>query len=249
MTNQTEAPGTRLLLVDDDAELCELVSHYLSARGFSVETEGDGERGLALAQSGDYTLMVLDVMLPGLDGLEVLRRLRSSPHAGLPVMMLTAHGDEVDRIVGLELGADDYLSKPFNPRELLARINAVLRRTHADAALKPAAAPSAPESPAERVGVGDVELDAAARSVRRGREPVELTAVEFDLLYALLRAAGRVVSREELSHDVLQRKLLPFDRSLDMHLSKLRRKLGPAAQGGERIKTVRGVGYIYVKEG
>lgn len=252
MTTESGVNTIRLLLVDDDVELCELVSQYLTARGFLVEIAGDGESGLNKAQSGDYSIVVLDVMLPVMDGLEVLRRLRSGSAAALPVIMLTAHGDEVDRIVGLELGADDYLSKPFNPRELLARIHAILRRTKTESPLPAPATESAMPPPAqpnsEYIRLGDVTLDAGARSLQRGGQYVELTAVEFDILHALMRSAGRVVSRDELSHDVLQRKLLPFDRSLDMHMSKLRRKLGPTAGGGERIKTIRGVGYIYVKD-
>jgi two-component system response regulator CpxR len=272
MNDQLIGSGSRVLLIDDDAELCELVTQYLTARGFLVETRTDGETGFESAQSGRYSILVLDVMLPGIDGFEVLRRLRSGPTARLPVVMLTAHGDEVDRIVGLELGADDYLSKPFNPRELLARISAVLRRASAGNALQAAQpipttpipatpAPTIPVATApstsletsppvviERLQVGDVEINLAARSVRRAGEIVELTAVEFELLHVLLRGAGRVALRDELAREALQRKLLPFDRSLDMHISKLRRKLGPDPEGGERIKTLRGIGYIYVRD-
>lgn len=245
--------GIRVLVVDDDAELCELIAEYLTARGFVVDTEGDGERGLKRIRQDRYALMVLDVLLPGIDGFEVLRRVRAgAPElAELPVVMLTAHGDEVDRIVGLELGADDYLAKPFNTRELLARIRAILRRAGSDGKARPplpaVAAPS-PERRADVLHLGDLEADVAARAARRDGQALELTAIEFDLLVALMRAAGRVLKREELARDVLNRKLLPFDRSLDMHMSKLRRKLGPGAGGTERIKTVRGVGYILVKE-
>ena len=242
--------GARVLIVDDDAELCALLSEYLTTRGFAVECEGDGERGLERAQHGQYAILVLDVMLPGLDGFEVLRRLRvsGSEAAHLPVVMLTAHGDEVDRVLGLELGADDYLSKPFSSRELLARIRAILRRSSiASPAPEGSTAEAAPAA-SERICVGDIELDVAARATRRAGETLELTAAEFNLLHALLRMAGRVVTREELARDVFKRRLLPLDRSLDMHMSKLRHKLGPATGGAERIKTVRTVGYIYVKD-
>jgi two-component system response regulator CpxR len=223
----------RVLIVDDDVELCELVAEYLKPEGFEVEAVQDGEQGLERALSGEHVLIVLDVMLPGLNGLEVLRRLRAQSR--VPVIILTARGDDVDRIVGLEIGADDYLGKPFNPRELVARIRAVLRRVH----------PSQPAS--QKIVVGDVELDPAARTVRRGGEPVELTSVEFTLLETLLRAAGQVVTREQIAKDVLGRRFMAYDRSIDMHVSKLRRKLGGAGEGEERIKTIRGVGYIYAR--
>ncbi len=225
-----------------------MVGEYLTMRGFTVQCVGDGAQGLERAQHGGYCLMVLDVMLPSLDGFEVLRRLRagSDEASRVPVVMLTAHGDEVDRIVGLELGADDYLPKPFNARELLARIQAILRRvalekggvSEAEQPVESAAKPSL-------LCAGDVEMDTGARTARCAGEPLELTAMEFDLLAALLHAAGQVVTREDLARDVLGRKLLAFDRSLDMHISKLRRKLGPGVGGGERIKTVRAVGYIF----
>lgn len=250
MTKIEFPDALRVLLVDDDEELCDLVGQYLGARGFVIESEGDGARGLERAQSGHYALLVLDVMLPSLDGLEVLRRLRAGKEAAarVPVVMLTAHGDEVDRIVGLELGADDYLSKPFNPRELLARIQAILRRVALEKGEAGAESARA-EAPRSLLKVGDAEMDTGARVLRCGGEPLELTAMEFDLLAALLNAAGQVVTREELARGVLKRKLLAFDRSLDMHISKLRRKLGLNPNGAERIKTVRGIGYIYVTAG
>jgi two-component system, OmpR family, response regulator CpxR len=230
----------RVLVVDDDVELCELVAEYLRAEGFETEAAHDGEQGVARALSGEHSMVVLDVMLPGLNGFEVLRRIRSAD-ARPPVLMLTARGDDVDRIVGLEIGADDYLAKPFNPRELVARIRAILRRT------QPASADAAGRTTPsrERLNVGDIELDTGTRVVRRAGEQVELTAVEFDLLALLLRAVGRVVTREELVKAVLGRNLTPFDRSIDMHVSNLRRKLGHVSAETERIKTVRGVGYIY----
>ena len=247
---KTEAQnGARVLIVDDDEELCAMVGEYLGKRGFVVECEGNGARGLERAQQENPALLILDVMLPDLDGFEVLRRLRaaSGEAARVPVVMLTAHGDEVDRIVGLELGADDYLPKPFNPRELVARIQAILRRVELERGESAEAAP--PETPSKWLRAGDVEMDCGARTLRCAGKELELTAMEFDLLAALLGAAGQVVTREALARDVLGRKLLAFDRSLDMHISKLRRKLGTGADGGERIKTVRAVGYILTVQG
>ncbi len=239
----------RILMVEDDDELRAMLCEYLGKRGFACSYEGHGERGLERAQSEVPDLLVLDVMLPGIDGFEVLRRLRAGGGAAarIPVVMLTAHGDEVDRIVGLELGADDYLPKPFNPRELVARIQAILRRVELERG-EAAPSESAPNGAAnpKLLGAGDVEMDCGARTVRCGGKMLELTAMEFDLLTALLGAAGQVVTREALAQGVLNRKLLSFDRSLDMHISKLRRKLGAGANGAERIKTVRGVGFAWV---
>jgi len=183
---------------------------------------------------------VLDVMLPGMNGLDVLRKLRAT--SSVPVLLLTARGQDVDRIVGLELGADDYLPKPFNPRELVARIRAILRRTKGGEG-------GERQAPQTSVRVGDVELNPATRTVLRGGEAVDLTAVEFNLLDVLLREAGRVVTRDELAKIALGRMFSPYDRSIDMHISKLRKKLGEDGKGGERIKTVRGVGYIYAAPG
>ncbi len=222
-----------VLLIDDDAELGDLLKEYLGAAGFSVAVAHEGEEGLRLALSGEPALVILDVMLPGMDGFEVLRQLRA--RSSLPVLMLTARGEDVDRIVGLEIGADDYLPKPFNPRELVARINAILRRVRAAA---PAASP-------ERLVIGDVELHTGARAVQCAGRRLELTGAEFTLLEVLLRNAGRVVTRDELSRLVLGRRLMPFDRSIDMHVSNLRKKLGPGPGDSERIKTVRGAGYVY----
>ncbi len=234
------APRQRILLVDDDTELCDLVSEFLQREGFEVTTTTEPLEGLEVAISGRYDLVVLDVMLPRLNGFEVLRRLRA--RCDVPVLMLTARGDDVDRIVGLEMGADDYLAKPFQPRELVARIRAILRRV------------GTAESTDDRdrpvlVRIEDLVLDPGTRETRRAGEAVPLTSVEFDMLAELLRRAGRIVGREELSRAVLGRPFVPFDRSVDMHVSNLRRKLGPHPGGGDRIKTVRGSGYLYVRAG
>jgi len=228
----------RILVIDDDVELCSLVSEYLQPEGFQVESVHDGERGLERALSGDHLLIVLDVMLPKLNGFEVLRRIRRTSR--IPVLLLTARGEDVDRIVGLEIGADDYLPKPFNPRELVARIRAILRRTRSPEAARQTQIP-------EMIRVGDVELDPATRTVRHAGNPVDLTSVEFNLLQVLLREAGRVVTREDLAFSVLSRKFSPFDRSIDMHVSKIRKKLGESDSGLDHIKTVRGVGYIFTR--
>lgn len=236
----------RVLIIDDDLELCELVAEFLSSEGFVCESVHDGESGLTKVANESYALVVLDVMLPGLNGLEALRRIRRSERsARLPVLMLTARGEDVDRIVGLELGADDYLPKPFNPRELVARIRAILRRAHGEKIEPPA-------QPPEKLSLGDVELDRGTYSVYRGGEPVELTVVEFELLALLLRFAGRVMTREELVKSVLGRQFNPLDRSIDMHISNLRKKLGHkvsiAGRSVERIRNVRGVGYVYAAQ-
>ncbi len=228
----------RILVVDDDLELCELLSEYLSGEGFTVETVNHGGQGATQALVGDYMLVVLDVMLPGLNGFDVLRRIRETSR--LPVIMLTARGDDIDRIVGLELGADDYLPKPFNPRELVARIRAIQRRTEASAAESVTAV-----LPARELSVGDVVLSPRNRSVKRDGVPVELTSVEFTLLEVLLRQAGQVISRDELVEKALGRRLSAYDRSIDVHISALRKKLGHLVGDSERIKTIRGIGYLY----
>ena len=227
----------RILIVDDDIELCGLVSEYLAPEGFRVEAVHDGETGLQRSLTGNYLLVVLDVMLPGMSGFDVLRRIRATSR--IPILLLTARGEDVDRIVGLEIGADDYLPKPFNPRELVARIRAVLRRAGTDRRVGVA-------PPPEVLRIGDIELDPATRTVKHAGEPVDLTSVEFNLLEVLLREAGRVVTREELVSAVLSRKFSPFDRSIDMHVSKVRKKLGDNEEV-EHIKTVRGVGYIFAR--
>jgi two-component system, OmpR family, response regulator CpxR len=227
----------QILIIDDDAALCELVTEYLEPLGFQIESVHRGDSGAERALAGEHSMVVLDVMLPGLNGFEVLRRIRAE--SKVPVLMLTARGDDVDRIVGLEIGADDYLPKPFNPRELVARIRAILRR----------AKPDEPAGPtrAKLLTVGDVELDMGTRTVYRAGKAVEVTALEFDLLEKLLRSAGHIITREELSKEVLGRSVSPFDRSIDMHISNLRKKLGHQFGDIERIKTVRGVGYIYAQ--
>jgi DNA-binding response OmpR family regulator len=235
----------RLLIVDDDRELCELVAELLEGEGFEVEVSNRSDEGLSRALAGEHSLVVLDVMMPGMNGFEVLRRLRAEG-SGVHVLMLTARGDDVDRIVGLEIGADDYLPKPFNPRELVARIQAVLRRARTTTA-RGAASSTVSTSTPERISVGDVEVDTGTRHVRRDRETVELTNVEYEILVLLLSAAGRVVTREELVRSALGREISVFDRSIDMHISHLRKKLGRRAGEIERIKTVRGVGYIYAR--
>jgi len=219
---------TPLLIIDDDAELCALLTEFLAREGFSVVSEHDGQKGLDLALEGDFALVVLDLMLPSLDGFAVMKQLRAKSR--IPVLMLTARGEDVDRIVGLELGADDYLAKPFNPRELAARIRAILRR---------AQAPSK-----GRLEINGVTIDPGARSVSCDGHEIEMTTLEFDILEVLMRAAGRVVSRDALMESMYNRKATPFDRSIDMHVSHLRRKLE-----SERtlIKTVRGVGYQFCR--
>ncbi len=226
-----------ILVVDDDTELCELLSEFLAAEGFDVEVVHDGERGVERILSGDFRLVVLDVMLPGLNGFDVLRAIRGK--SDIPVVMLTARGEEVDRIVGLEMGADDYLAKPFNPRELAARIRAVLRRSESGSAVSPR------KAPVPKLVVGDVQLDPGTRTVHCGDRVVSLTTVEFNVLEVLLQEAGRAVSREELTERALGRSLTPYDRSVDVHVSNIRRKLGRKVDGVERIKAIRGVGYLY----
>jgi len=226
----------KILVVDDDVELCELVAEYLEPDGYRVEAVNDGNGGVSRALSGEHVLVVLDYMLPGLNGFEVLRQIRAGSR--VPIVMLTARGDDLNRIVGLQLGADDYLPKPFNPLELVARINAVLRR----------AQPPTDKAKPDVVVVGDIEMDNRSRTVRRESLAIELTVVEYSLLEKFLQAPGRVLTREELVKEVLHRELSPFDRSIDTHVSNLRKKIGHEVNGVERIKTIRGVGYIYASD-
>ena len=227
-----------ILVIDDDVEMCGMLAEYLQSEGLQVETVHNGEHGLQRALSGEHSLILLDIMLPKINGIEVLRRLRTESNAR--VLLLTARGEEVDRIIGLEVGADDYVPKPFSARELLARIRAILRR--------PETGPAANSRVSSRVVLGDVEMDKGTRSVRRAGSDVELTALEFNLLELLLRMAGQVVTRERVAAAILGRQFSPFDRSIDVHVSKLRRKLGPQASGQERIKSIRSVGYIYTAQ-
>jgi DNA-binding response OmpR family regulator len=225
-----------ILIVDDDVELCELVTEYLEDEGLAVDSVHDGVSGVEACLADEPDLVILDVMLPELGGFAVLSKIRETSR--VPVIMLTARGEEVDRIVGLEMGADDYLPKPFNPRELVARIRAILRRT---------AGTVESDDESAVIRVHDLEMDIGSRRVICSSGEVDLTGAEFAVLETLARAAGSVVSRDDLSRRALDRRASPFDRSLDVHLSNLRKKLGPLAGGGERIKTVRGVGYLYVK--
>ncbi len=223
----------RALLIDDDVRLANLLRAYLAPHEVTLAHATDGARGLALVDAGGIDVVLLDIMMPGLDGLEVLRRLRAK--SALPVVMLTARGDETDRVVGLELGADDYLAKPASPRELLARIRAVLRRV-------------APRAPDERLVVGDLEIDPSARSARIGERVLALTGLEFDLLLALAQRAGRVVSRDDLWNLAGRGDTVVGDRTLDVHVSHLRAKLGDDARDPKRLRTVRGAGYQLSKD-
>lgn len=229
---------TRILLADDDVELCEMLKEYLAPEGFSVDTANDGATALAKAMSGDYDLVVLDVMMPNKNGLDVLRELRT--HSLMPVLMLTARDEDVDSIVGLELGADDYLGKPCNPRVLVAHIRSILRRA------EPPRTDQDGGTASEAIRLNDLEMHTGSRTVTCKGTRIEMTSTEYSVLEVLLREAGRVVSKMELSERALGRKLSRYDRSLDMHVSNLRKKLGPLPNGEERIKTVRGVGYQYV---
>ncbi len=227
----------RVLLVDDDLELCSMQGEYLSNEGFAVQMYHDGESGLEEALSGDYDLILLDVMMPKLNGIEVLRRLRI--HSNVPVLMLTAKGDDIDRIIGLELGADDYVSKPCTPRELVARVRAILRR----------ADPEKQDSgQLQPLKVGALAVSAASRSATWHDELLDLTSTEFNLLEMLCRRAGRTISKEDLSLHTLGRPLARYDRSIDVHVSNLRQKLGVLKDGRSPIQTVRGIGYQLVVE-
>ncbi len=225
----------RLLLADDDEELSDMLAEYLRGEGFEVEVAYNGDDALARAVQGDCDLVVLDVMMPRLNGFDVLRELRR--RSLIPVLMLTARGSDTDSVVGLELGADDYLPKPCNPRVLVARIRAVLRRSDQ----------GEPDRSHGDLVVGDIVMQHGARRILQGGAPVELTSTEYSVLAVLLDEVGRVVSKETLCERALGRKLTRYDRALDMHISNLRRKLGPLPGGEERIQTVRGVGYLYAR--
>jgi len=230
---RANAVSMRVLLIDDDARLFELLSSYLEQNGVSVRGARDGKEGLAMLEEGGVDAVLLDVMMPGIDGLEVCRRIRQT--SNVPVLMLTAKGDETDRVVGLEIGADDYIAKPFSPRELLARMRAVIRRVQ-------------PEVPVERLTVGNISVDLGRREVIRGDARVELTGIEFDILVALMRRAGRVVPRDSLLTEAGRGDVVVGERTVDVHISHLRQKLGDDPKGPRLIKTVRGVGYVLSKE-
>ncbi len=227
----------RILLVDDDLELCSMQGQYLSNEGFAVQMYHDGESGLEEALSGDYDLILLDVMMPKLSGIDVLRRLRI--HSNVPVLMLTAKGDDIDRIIGLELGADDYVSKPCTPRELVARVRAILRRADPD---------KQDPGQLQPLKVGALTISAASRSAAWQDNLLDLTSTEFNLLEMLCRRAGRTISKEDLSMHTLGRPLARYDRSIDVHVSNLRQKLGTLKDGRSPIQTVRGIGYQLVVE-
>jgi DNA-binding response OmpR family regulator len=229
----------KILVIDDDIDLCQLLVEYLGREGFRIDIAHSGDEGLKKAGSGKYDLVVLDVMLPVINGFDILSLLRKQ-HS-IPVIMLTARGNDVDRIVGLEMGADDYLSKPFNARELLARIRAILRRASQEKF--DSISPDLPK----KLKVDDVEIDPGARTIICCGDKVDLTSVEFCLLEMLVRRAGQLVSREELMQTVLNRSLSPYDRSIDVHISRLRKKLDRHLSGAERIKTIRSAGYLYAR--
>lgn len=227
----------RLLMIDNDGKATEELGQYLTREGFCVDTVERGSTGIERATAGQYDLVLLDIQLPDLNGFEVLNQLCS--RTTIPVVIVTARGDDIDKIVGLEMGADDYLAKPCNPRELLARLRVVLRR------IRPQRVRAAASPAPRKLKVGDLEINLGTRMVLRGGEIVELTSVEFNLLRQLVANAGELVSREKLIREVLGRALSPCDRSIDVHVSKLRKKLGISAEGFDRIKTIRNEGYIY----
>ena len=233
-----EWTNDEILLIDDDVELCSMLKDYLVKHGFRVTVIHDGKSGLEAAQGRPDAVVLLDVMLPDRDGFEILRQLRLSP--SIRVLLLSARADDVDRILGLEIGADDYLTKPFNPRELVARIRAVLRRTS-----QILSADDGRDALPKLLQVAGVELDTSSRVVSAGGATVELTGVEFALLEMLMRSPGEVVTRENLAETVLGRKFHQFDRSLDMHVCRLRRKLDQLCDIGEQVKTIRGLGYQF----
>ncbi|MBX7083532.1 MAG: response regulator transcription factor [Nannocystaceae bacterium] len=226
--------GLRVLLIDDDERLFELLSRYMGDNDVALSHAADGQRGLAALAAGGYDAVLLDVMMPRLDGISVLRKIRERD--AIPVVMLTAKGDEADRVVGLELGADDYVAKPFSPRELLARLRAVTRRGQ-------------PGLLSERLSAGGIVVDVGARIVTRDARAIELTAVEFDILVALMRRAGRVVPRAALLAEAGRGDVAVGERTIDVHISRLRKQLGDDPRAATRIQTIRGVGYMLTREG
>jgi len=227
----------KILLADDDLELSEMLIEYLTSEGFEVEAAFDGKTTLQMLNAKQYDLLVLDVMMPHMNGFDVLRELRAT--SSIPVLMLTARGDDVDNVVGLELGADDYLAKPCNPRVLVAHMRAILRRADKKN--------TSPHQLQTSIKLDDITLDNESRQVSVNNKPVSLTSTEYQVLEHLLENAGKVVKKDALSEAALGRKLSPYDRSLDMHVSNLRKKLGLLPNGSERIKTIRSIGYQYVR--
>lgn len=225
-----------ILIVDDDTELCELLQEFFSAEKLCSECAHEGSSALEIIKSGEFDLVILDIMLPGMNGLDILKEVRR--FSKIPVIMLTAKGDEIDRILGLELGADDYLPKPFSPRELVARIRAVFRRLEMTAST---------EKENHRIELNNVILDSSTKTASKSGQMLTLTEVEFSILEQLMRSAGTVVERQDLAFKVLGRRLTYEDRSLDVHMSNLRKKLGNNQNGTEIIKTIRGIGYLYVR--
>lgn len=223
----------RVLSIDDDRRLQELLVSWLGQNGVQVTSAYDGPSGIQALDTSTFDAVLLDVMMPGMNGLEVLRRIRAKSR--VPILMLTAKGDETDRVVGLEIGADDYVPKPFSPRELLARIRAVLRR-------------SSPEAISEKLSAADVQVDVGTREVTVEGQPVELTGLEFDILVALMRRAGRVIPRDALLAEAGRSDVVVGERTVDVHISHLRAKLGDDPRAPRRIKTVRGVGYVLARE-
>ena len=223
-------------MIDDDTGLCELLSEYLTAQGFQIECAHDGEQGLKQALEQEYALILLDVMLPKLDGFEVLKQLRQTKLT--PVIMLTAKGEDFDRIFGLELGADDYIPKPFNHRELLARVKAITRRIEHITSLA--------NTSSNKLTVNNIVINLAAREAYVDEHPLSLTGTEYEVLALLVKHAGEVVSKEQISEEVLGRRLASFDRSIDMHVSNIRKKIAEH-NSAERIKTMRGTGYVFIQ--
>lgn len=223
-------PDSKILIIDDDRELGEMLKEFLAPDHLDVSARLNGEDGLQALQDETWDLLILDIMLPGMNGIEVLKQIRQD--SDIPVIMLTARGDDVDRILGLEFGADDYLSKPFNPRELLARIKAIMRRSRAD------------EKRSKALTVGSLELDVSSRRVSAGGESIRLTGTEFELLRCLAESPGKVVPKEQLTQQVLGRRHMPYDRSIDTHVSNVRGKLSSAGVDNPSIRSQRGVGYL-----
>ncbi|NWF36237.1 response regulator transcription factor [Mariprofundus sp. KV] len=223
-----------ILMIDDDIELCELMQRFLAGEGFEIACAHNGNSGLEQARTNDFELLILDIMMPGKNGMDVLRELRG--FSTVPVIMLTGRGEEMDRIIGLELGADDYLPKPCNPRELAARIRAILRRTEQQ--------PEQKSSSTHQFG--NIEWQPQSRTISESGIALDLTATEYNILVALMEKAGEVVSKQELSKVALRKHYGPFDRTLDVHIGHLRKKLAPLASDQPRIKTVRGIGWLFV---